>query len=136
MKTHRSIRPSLRQALLVSIALAAPLPLSVHAQAPATLASATASTPGARAGATHMADGLALERRGDAVGALAEFRESAESGHGPAQRRLGEIYATGNSAVKRDFQTSTQWYGKARASGEQIPEPRSRSYGNGSPSMR
>ena len=116
MKTTRTFRPSLRHALLVSIALAAPLSLNVHAQA-------TAVQTADRPGAARMADGLALEKHGDTAGALAAFRQSAEAGHAPAQRRLGDIYARGNAAVERDFETSTHWYGKARAGGEQIPEP-------------
>jgi len=117
MKTTRSFRPSLRHALLLSIALASPLPLAAHAQV-------TAAAPTIRPGAARMADGLALERRGDQSGAMTAFRQAADHGNAPAQRRLGDIYAKGNSVVNRDFEESTRWYQKARAGGEIIPEPR------------
>lgn len=68
-------------------------------------------------------EGLALERKGDNAGALKAFLEAGESGHGPAQKRLGEIYDKGNSVVKHDYQTALRWYQKARAQGEVIPQP-------------
>ena len=71
-------------------------------------------------------DGLALEHRGDEKGAFVAFLEAAESGYAPAQRRLGEIYDTGNSAVERDYEESIRWYQKAREGGEKIPPPRQR----------
>ena len=39
-----------------------------------------------------------------------------------AQRRLGEIYDTGNSAVARDYAESVRWYQQARENGEPLPE--------------
>lgn len=68
-------------------------------------------------------DGLALERKGDDQGALAAFLESGEGGYGLAQRKLGQIYDKGNSAVRRDLQTSILWYQKARAQGVPIEKP-------------
>ncbi|MBI3373298.1 MAG: SEL1-like repeat protein [Betaproteobacteria bacterium] len=68
-------------------------------------------------------DGLALERKGDNAGALKAFLEAGESGHGPAQKRLGQIYDKGNSVVPHDYQTSLRWYQKAREQGEEIPKP-------------
>jgi len=65
-------------------------------------------------------DGLALERKGDDQGALAAFLEAGEGGYGLAQRKLGQIYDRGNSAVRRDLQTSIIWYQKARAQGVPI----------------
>jgi len=70
--------------------------------------------------ARHAA-GLALERRGDDVGAFIAFLEAAEAGHPPAQRKLGEIYDSGNPAVKRDYQAAIHWYEKAREGGEVLP---------------
>jgi FimV-like protein len=68
-------------------------------------------------------EGLAMEGRGDEKGALKAFLEAGESGHGPAQRRLGEIYDKGNSAVERDYESAIRWYQRARERGEQIPKP-------------
>jgi pilus assembly protein FimV len=68
-------------------------------------------------------DGLALEQRGDDQGALKAFLEAGEGGYGPAQKKLGEIYDKGNSAVPRDYQTALQWYQKAREQGVEIPKP-------------
>jgi len=72
--------------------------------------------------------GLALEHRGDDRGAFLAFQDAAEQGYPPAQRKLGEIYDSGNSAVKRDYEESIRWYQKAREGGEEIPAPKS--YGN------
>ena len=65
--------------------------------------------------------GLALEKRGDEQGAFTAYLAAAEQGHPPSQRRLGEIYDTGNSAVKRNYEESIRWYQKAREGGEEIP---------------
>ena len=66
-------------------------------------------------------EGLSLAHRGDEKGAFIAFLDAAESGYPPAQRRLGEIYDSGNSAVKRDYEESIRWYQKAREGGEDIP---------------
>ena len=68
-------------------------------------------------------EGLAHERRGDERGALTAFLEAGESGHGLAQRKLGEIYDRGNSAVQRDYETALRWYQRAREQGIEIPKP-------------
>ena len=73
------------------------------------------------AAAQQHVSGLALEHRGDDKGAFLAFQAAAEQGYPPAQRRLGEIYDSGNSAVKRDYEESIRWYQKAREGGEQIP---------------
>ena len=75
----------------------------------------------AEAGAQRHADGLALQKSGDEKAAFVAFLDAAEHGHAPAQRRLGEIYDTGNSAVQRDYVESIRWYEKAREGGEQLP---------------
>ena len=72
-------------------------------------------------------DGMALEGRGDLQGAFAAFLEAGESGHGLAQRRLGQIYDTGNTMVPRDYQTALKWYQKAREQGVDIEKPIHRS---------
>jgi len=68
-------------------------------------------------------DGVALEDKGDDAGALKAFLDAAESGHGLAQRKLGQIYDKGNAAVQRDFQASLRWYQKAREQGVEIDKP-------------
>lgn len=73
----------------------------------------------------RFAAGEALEHRKDEKGAFVAYVDAAESGYPPAQRRLGEIYDSGNSVVKRDYEESIRWYQKAREGGEQIPPPKS-----------
>ena len=68
-------------------------------------------------------DGLTLEEKGDDKGALQAFLEAGESGYGPAQRKLGEIYDKGNSAVPRDYENALKWYQRAREQGIEIPRP-------------
>ncbi len=79
--------------------------------------------PGQEAAARRYQEGLALERKQDEKGAFQAFLEAGEAGYGPAQRRLGQIYDTGNSAVRRDYQASIQWYQKARAQGIEVGKP-------------
>jgi pilus assembly protein FimV len=68
-------------------------------------------------------EGQALERKGDDQGALKAYLEAGEAGYGVAQRKLGQIYDKGNTAVQRDYQTSLQWYQKAREQGVEIDKP-------------
>lgn len=79
--------------------------------------------PGQEQAARRYREGLALEHKLDEKGAFAAFLESAEAGYGLAQRRLGEIYDKGNSAVARDYQASLRWYQKAREQGVEIDKP-------------
>ena len=65
----------------------------------------------------------AMEGKGDERGALKAYLAAGESGHGLAQKRLGEIYERGNSATRRDYDTALRWYEKARAQGIEIPKP-------------
>lgn len=71
-------------------------------------------------------EGLAAERRGDEVGAFNAYLAAGESGHGPAQKKLGEIYDRGTAAVQRDYATALQWYQKAREQGVEVPRPETR----------
>ena len=106
-------------AVLSALALVASLPpwQAAHAQAPA-------GTPlNLQAAAQRHAQGLALDHRGDHMGAFLAFQEAAEIGYPPAQRKLGEIYDSGSTAVKRDYEESIRWYQKAREGGEDIPSP-------------
>lgn len=67
--------------------------------------------------------GVALERAGHMTAAMQAYREAAESGHGLAQKRLGDIYGTGYGPVERDYVTSLRWYQRAREQGVDIPQP-------------
>ncbi|MGQ0509305.1 MAG: FimV/HubP family polar landmark protein [Betaproteobacteria bacterium] len=71
-------------------------------------------------------DGLAAERRGDEVGAFNAYLEAGESGHGLAQRKLGEIYDKGTAAVQRDYATALRWYQLAREQGVAVPRAETR----------
>jgi TPR repeat protein len=64
-----------------------------------------------------------LERRGYWAAAMQAYHEAAASGHGPAQKRLGDIYGNGKGSVERDYETSLRWYQRAREQGEEIPLP-------------
>ena len=97
---------------LLAIAIALPAWQSAYAQVPA-------------AAVRRHADGLQLERRGDEKAAFVAFLEAAEGGYAPAQRRVAEIYDSGNAAVDRDFSESIRWYEKARQGGENIPAGKS-----------
>jgi len=72
------------------------------------------------AAAQRHAEGLALQKSGNEKAAFVAFLDAAEHGHPPAQRRLGEIYDTGNTAVERDYLESIRWYEKAREGGEPL----------------
>lgn len=97
----------------------APAPAKPRAEPPARPA-ATLSPAQAEERHQH---GLQAERAGDLRAAMAAYRESAEAGHGPAQKRLGDIYNTGNAVVARDYETALKWYQKARERGIEIPRP-------------
>ena len=64
-----------------------------------------------------------LEHRKDMHGALVAYLEAGEAGYAPAQKKLGDLYSTGNSAVERDYETALKWYEKAREQGMDIPKP-------------
>jgi FimV-like protein len=111
--------------LLAKAAGAPPPAAQVAVAKPAPLAARPPAkpTPGVDDGARRYREGLALERRGDDQGALQAFLEAGEAGYGLAQRKLGQIYDKGNSAVQRDYQTSLKWYQKAREQGVAIDRP-------------
>jgi TPR repeat protein len=66
-------------------------------------------------------EGLDLARARAGRAALIAFQEAAESGHGMAQRKLGDMYGTGYDDVERDYETSLRWYQHARNQGIEIP---------------
>lgn len=86
-----------------------------------------AAATGRNAAARRYWEGLARERRGDTEGAFKAFLDAGEAGHGLAQRRLGQIYDSGNDSVKRDYETALKWYQRAREQGVSIPKPAVRS---------
>jgi TPR repeat protein len=98
--------------------------VAVAAKPAAPVANAPATLPTGREEAIRRyREGQALERKGDDQGALKAFLEAGEAGYGPAQRKLGQIYDKGNTAVQRDYQTSLRWYQKAREQGVEIDKP-------------
>jgi FimV-like protein len=84
-------------------------------------ASAPALTP--VQAAQRFEEGSKLERNGDFQAAMTAYLAAGEAGNGLAQKRLGDIYNTGNSIVRRDYETALKWYQKARAQGVEIPKP-------------
>jgi TPR repeat protein len=72
--------------------------------------------------AARYSDGRQLERAGQWDAAMEAYMEAAAGGHGPAQKRLGDIYGSGHG-VQRDYETSLRWYQRAREQGEEIPLP-------------
>ena len=116
------------QALIAVKPLPAPPPAPVVREPPVKPPAAPSKPPAkALLGPDEMVkryrEGRALERRGDERGAFKAFLEAGESGHGLAQRKLGEIYDRGNSAVERDYETALRWYQRAREQGIEIPKP-------------
>jgi TPR repeat protein len=73
--------------------------------------------------ADRYGDARELERAGQWDKAMQAYHELAASGHGPAQKKLGDIYGTGHGDVQRDYETSLRWYQRAREQGMEIPQP-------------
>lgn len=73
--------------------------------------------------AERFEEGRKFERGGDLRAAMQAYVAAGEAGHGLAQKRLGDIYNTGNAVVTRDYETALRWYQKARAQGIEIPKP-------------
>jgi pilus assembly protein FimV len=109
------------------ILVAKPAPPPVASVKPVPSPQVAPRAPGAPLGRPEQIrryrEGLAFERGGDDKAALQAFLDAGESGYGPAQRKLGEIYDKGNSAVERDYSTALKWYQKAREQGVEIPKP-------------
>jgi len=114
----RSVREMLAKAAVGPVASAKPAAAAVPPAKPAAMPSLNREEA-----ARRYREGEALERKGDEQGAFRAYLESGEAGNGLAQRRLGQIYDKGNSAVQRDYQASLKWYQKARAQGVEIDKP-------------
>lgn len=106
--------------------LSSPAPAQVASVKPAAPAAVPGAAMGREDAARRYRDGVALERKGDAQGALKAYLEAGEAGDGLAQRRLGQIYDKGNAATKRDYQASLRWYQKAREQGVDVEKPHPR----------
>ena len=83
---------------------------------------AAASAESTIVAAARYSDARLLERSGQWDAAMEAYMEAAAGGHGPAQKRLGDIYGSGQG-VQRDYETSLRWYQRAREQGEEIPLP-------------
>ena len=94
---------------------------AVTGVAPLALAQ-TASLTTAEATARYH-QGEALEHKRDLRAALDAYTEAAEAGNGHAQKKLGDFYSNGNTAVERNYETALKWYAKAREQGIEIPKP-------------
>jgi len=60
------------------------------------------------------------EAKGDYAHAVRLYRRLARIGHGPAAKRLGQIYATGMGTVLKDLAESRAWYATAYDHGESV----------------
>ena len=116
-EADRTVREMLAKASGAQVAAAKPAAVAMPAKA------APAAPAGREEAARRYRDGLALERKGDDQGALKAYLEAGEAGHGLAQRKLGQIYDKGNTAVQRDYQASLKWYQRAREQGVDIDKP-------------
>jgi TPR repeat protein len=67
--------------------------------------------------------GEVYERKHDLRSALDAYTVAGEAGHPLAQKKLGDLYSTGNAAVARDYEVALKWYQKARDQGVEIPSP-------------
>ncbi len=117
-EADRLVREMLSKTAPAQVAAAKPAAaVKAPVKAPAAL------PPGREEAIRRYREGLALERKGDDQAALKAFLEAGEAGYGVAQRKLGQIYDKGNTAVQRDYQTSLQWYQRAREQGVEIDKP-------------
>ena len=99
----------------------APGPAKPKPEPPKPAARAPTLTPAQAA--ERFQEGGKHERDGDLQAAISAYLAAGEAGNGRAQKRLGDIYNTGNAVVRRDYETALKWYQKARAQGIEIPKP-------------
>jgi TPR repeat protein len=96
---------------------------NVPSEGPSLSAPPTGPALTLRMAAKRYEQGVMYERKQDYRAALVAYDESGQSGYGPAQKKLGDFYGTGNEAVVRDYETALKWYEKARDQGVAIPVP-------------
>ena len=101
-------------------ALAQSAELKEVATAPNT-PSASMLSPGQAA--SRYRQGETLEHNRDLRAAFNAYTEAGEAGNGLAQKKLGDIYSSGNAVVERNYETALKWYFKAREQGIEIPKP-------------
>lgn len=104
---------------------------AAHAQETVAMLSDPAATlrVEGKAMTARYAEGVQLRAAGDEYGAFLAFHAAATMGHPTAQRRLGEIYDSGDAIVQRDYAKALRWYQAAREGGEVIPVAGHRGYG-------
>ena len=115
MTWFRTLHVALAAAALALPATAAADPVI---SGPLAYAPTTTVQVHARQSAALRVEALGLENA-----SVADLRDAARAGHGPAARRLGEIYDNGTRWVKRDVAEAMRWYHVARQSGENLPTP-------------
>jgi len=101
------------------LGLAVVLPMQSWSQA----AKPAEPVPGTLVAEARYDDARELERSGNWTAAMQAYHEAAANGHGPAQKRLAEIYNNGQGDVQRDYETSLRWYQRAREQGIEAPQP-------------
>ncbi len=112
--------------LILSAGALAGLSSAAVAQSPANAGGATAaavSTLTPSQATRRYQQGEALERQRNWRGSFEAYLEAGEAGDGLAQKKLGDLYSTGNPAVERDYENALRWYHKAREQGVEIPKP-------------
>jgi len=95
----------------------------VAAQGPAVTVASAAPALNAQQAAERYVQAEAFERKHDLRSAFSAYSEAGEAGHPLAQKKLGDYYSAGNSAVPRDYESALKWYQKAREQGVEIPAP-------------
>ena len=68
-------------------------------------------------GEEEFAAGFELHQKGDAVGALAKWRDAAAKGHPDAMYNIGVCYVEGRG-VEQDYEVALRWFRKAAAKGQ------------------
>lgn len=91
--------------------------------APAPRHPAARPLPDRREAEARYREGVELEQRGDMKAALKAYHQAGESGDAQAQKKLGDLYGTGNEVVERDYETSLRWYERARGQGVEPRKP-------------
>ena len=62
----------------------------------------------------------ALEAAGNYRDAFKAYKAAGQAGHGPASRRVAELYIQPVEGIPRDYVKSVHWYSIARAQGIEV----------------